>query len=93
MLAPATLGKITVSSLQVPTLNEEGSILPTLQEAVPPLVRTIEERWDNTVKDDGVYQAVRAAVKLGSRTLPALVTKKLVISIGDCTLSQEEKLL
>jgi hypothetical protein len=32
-------------------------------------------------------------VKLGSRTLLALVTKKLVISIGDCTLSQEEKLL
>jgi hypothetical protein len=93
MLAPATLGKITVSSLQVPTLNEEGSILPTLQEAVPPLVRTIEERWDDAVKDDGVYQAVRAAVKLGSRTLPALVTKKLAISIGDCTLSQEEKLL
>jgi hypothetical protein len=44
ILAPATLGKITVSSLQVLTLNEEGSILPTLQEAVPPLVRTIEER-------------------------------------------------
>jgi hypothetical protein len=55
ILALATLGKITVLSLQVPTLNEEGSILPTLQEVVPPLVRTIEERWDDIVKDNGVY--------------------------------------
>jgi hypothetical protein len=44
MLALATLEKIIVLSLQVPTLNEEGSILLILQEAVPPLVRTIEER-------------------------------------------------
>jgi hypothetical protein len=87
MLVLATLGKITVLSLQVLTLNEEGSILLILQEVVPLLVRTIEERWDDVVKDDGVYQAVRAAVKLGSRTLLALVTKKLVISIGDCILS------
>jgi hypothetical protein len=59
MLVLATLGKITVLSLQVLTLNEEGSILLILQEVVPLLVRTIEERWDDVVKDDGVYQAVR----------------------------------
>jgi hypothetical protein len=93
MLAPATAGKMTVSSLQIPTLNEGGSILPTLQEAPQSLARTIEERWDNAAKDDEVYQAVRTAVKSGARTLPAPVTKKLAISIGDCTLSQEEKLL
>jgi hypothetical protein len=93
MLAPASSDPITASSLQVPTLTEEGSVLPTPTTALQPLERTINERWEGAVQDDHTYTAVREAVNMDSKTLSPFVTKKLAISIGDCSVNQEGKLL
>jgi hypothetical protein len=40
------------------------------------------------VQGDNAYNSVREATKAGARTLPPSVTKKLAISIGDCSVNQ-----
>jgi hypothetical protein len=75
----------------IPSLTEEGSILPTSLPQPPSLDDLIAQHWDQAVEQDETYQAVRQAVELGARSLNA-VTKKLAVSLGDCTVTGNNKL-
>jgi hypothetical protein len=77
--------------IQLPTLTPEGSVLPDNLPQPPHLNDLIARYWDQAIEQDETYQAVRHAVQSGARSLNS-VTKKLAVSLGDCTITNHNKL-
>ena len=77
--------------IQLPTLTPEGSVLPDNLLQPPHLNDLIARYQDQAIEQDETYQAVRHAVQSGARSLNS-VTKKLAVSLGDCTITNHNKL-
>jgi hypothetical protein len=92
MLVPSYQQDPTYAApIQTPTLTLEGSILSNHLPQPPPLDDLIARYWDQSVEQDETYQAVRQAVRSGARSLNT-ITKKLAVSLGDCTVTDNNKL-
>ena len=91
----------------VPAQTQESiAIMPVrdttdTQEDVSPLVSTtlprpphfstlVRDYWDSAMQEDSLYQEIRVAVQEGKRSLPS--SRKIAISLGDCTINAEDKL-
>ena len=92
MLVPSDQQDPTYAApVQVPTLTPEGAILSNHLPQPPSLDDLIAQHWDQAVEQDETYQAVRLAVQSGARSLNT-ITKKLAVSLGDCTVTDNNKL-
>ncbi|KAK1914080.1 hypothetical protein P3342_007326 [Pyrenophora teres f. teres] len=60
------------------------------KENPPNLLELIQDHWDEATQADSVYQEVKAAVRENKRSL--LSSRKIAISLGDCTIDEEDKL-
>jgi len=82
---------ILTAPVQIPTLTPEGTIVSQTLPQPPALEDLVSQHWNQAAEEDEVYQAVRNAVIEGARSLNS-VTKKLAISLGDCTVTDNGKL-
>ena len=82
---------IPVALVRAPTLTPEGTIMSQTLPQPPVLEDLVREHWNQAVESDEVYQAVRSAVTENARSLNT-VTKKLAISLGDCSVTDNGKL-
>jgi transposase InsO family protein len=82
---------VYAAPVRTPSLTPEGSILPSTLPQPPSLENLIATHWDQAVEEDQTYQAVRQAVKDGLRSINS-VTKKIAVSLGDCTVTDNNKL-
>ena len=86
MLVPAD----TPDPLVVMPVRLEGSITsPTLPQP-PDISALIENRWEQAVQSDPLYQEALTAVREGRRSLSS--AKKIAVSLGDCKVNTEGKL-
>jgi hypothetical protein len=82
---------VCAAPVRTPDLTPEGSILSNTLPRPPPLEDLIRTYWDQAVEEDETYQAVRQAITDGARSLNT-VTKKIAVSLGDCTITEGGKL-
>ncbi|KAK1914103.1 hypothetical protein P3342_007349 [Pyrenophora teres f. teres] len=84
MLVPAQAqDSIMVMPVRGPTSDQGGDLSEGNSEL-------IQDHWDEATQADSVYQEVKAAVRENKRSL--LSSRKIAISLGDCTIDEEDKL-
>ena len=73
--------------IQLVSTGESGAEFQPVTTQEPE--NELENLWTTAKSNDDVYQSVVGAIKEGKRTLPTSLTFK--ISIGDCSLNNNEK--
>ena len=76
--------------LALPVQTQETSLVSETLPQPPDLLALVREYWVQAAQDDTIYQEVLAAVREGRRSLSS--TRKIAISLSDCTIDQEERL-
>ena len=76
--------------LALPVRTQETSLVSETLPQPPDLLALVREHWVQAAQDDTIYQEVLAAVREGRRSLSS--TRKIAISLSDCTIDQEERL-